>query len=576
MVVFGPSLYFKPFIFDDFAYIFDNPIVLRPSLRNFLYYLGHSLTPIPFLLWKFLALIDTQSPFFFRLTNILLHGLNAFLVFKIATLSLAQKSKGTKDWPYWLSAFFYLLHPVQVESVVWISSFKTLLATSFALTFIFLSLHNSLNQDEDEEGKGITGYIPAILCYFFGLLCNPTMAPAIVIPLLILKAKDSKISPALLKVTGVTLLLAAMVSIGHKADVLTTYFDQLSFMLRLKMIFVGVSTYLFNVLFPFQLTFDYQINALSISYLDETSQIAGLLMIGPLALLTAIALTLKENIKKLGFFLLAFFILLTPHIGLILHDFNNISIVSDRYLNLALMAFSLFMAALMIEIVDWAKKHFERLPSLSVPLFLLIVLPLITSFQLSRWENPKELLKTSQNLMELRDTVLIAIGNQFVKEENFQQARISFKEALAANPQSSAALSSLLYVNELSPLEREDQFIVDYLAAQHINLTTDLYLPLARLYLRQNKFKEASNLMEGLKLHKVKAKDWEEINAINKVIENKKTKFALDAHKVLEAFYASELKYSQALKHVEEILKLEPGSPEYLKKRDDYQVEEVK
>ena len=174
------------------------------------------------------------------------------------------------------------------------------------------------------------------------------------------------------------------------------------------------------------------------------------------------------------------------------------------------------------------------------------------------------------------DSGKVYIGNQFVKEENFQQARISFKEALAANPQSSAALSSLLYVNEISPLEREDLFIVDYLAAQHINLTTDLYLPLARLYLRQNKFKEASNLMEGLKLHKVKAKDWEEINAINKVIENKKTKFALDAHKVLEAFYASELKYSQALEHVEEILKLEPGTPEYLKKRDDYQVEEIK
>lgn len=71
------------------------------------------------------------EPFHFHLTNITLHLLNCLLLFAL----LRQFSKSLV-WPVLLTLLF-ALHPVQVESVAWISQRMTLLSASFALSATF-------------------------------------------------------------------------------------------------------------------------------------------------------------------------------------------------------------------------------------------------------------------------------------------------------------------------------------------------------------------------------------------------------------------------------------------------------
>lgn len=578
LIIFGPSLYFSPFIFDDYAYVFENTKVLRPTLDNFLYYLTKSLTPLPFLLWKFIAVISKESPFFYRLMNILIHALNSYLVFLLACKLFGKgkdqdqgndnPNKERTSWPVWFCAFVYLSHPVQVESVVWISSLKTLMASSFAMVFILFSLPNPKTNQTDSYHL-----LLAVISYLFGLLCNPTMASVIFVPFIFAKVLELRISKN--QIIGIILgtIVAMAIVFSHKSDVLSSYFDQLSPLLRAKVIFTSLSTYLLNALFPFSLTFDYQINALSVSYLDEIGQASSLIIMGPLAFFTGLAFLLRERTRALGLFILSFFVLLTPHIGLVLHDFNNISVVSDRYLNLAMLAFSLSVSWTLHHLVKWAAKKFEKIPPMILPCFIGCILVGTTFYQISRWQEPKGLMKSSQNLLELRAPVLVALGNQFLGEENFKQARLSFKQALAANPESPAAFLSLLILNEKSPLKGEDEFIDNFLKSHYLTFDIETSLYLARLYVRLKKYQAASNIVEGLKLKRLTKDDWKEVSALEIAIERRKKDFALDAHLVLEAYYASELKFEEALYHVNEILKLEPGVEEYQFKKDDYEEE---
>jgi hypothetical protein len=63
----------------------------------------------------------------YHLTNLLLHMLNGVLVWQL----LKQLTRN--DWLAWLAAALFVVHPVQVESVAWVSSRKTLLSATFML-----------------------------------------------------------------------------------------------------------------------------------------------------------------------------------------------------------------------------------------------------------------------------------------------------------------------------------------------------------------------------------------------------------------------------------------------------------
>src|SRR5438067_5667176 len=98
----------------------------------------------PLFIWSYV--IDSRiwgaHPFGYHLTNLILHGLNAFLVFKLA-LKLIQRfapiSRGGTSVAIAAAALF-LLHPSHTEAVTWISGRADLIATFFVLASVLAYL----------------------------------------------------------------------------------------------------------------------------------------------------------------------------------------------------------------------------------------------------------------------------------------------------------------------------------------------------------------------------------------------------------------------------------------------------
>ncbi len=135
-VAFFPSLSNGFTNFDDNAYLTDNPLVRSLSPENikriFTTTQPHTVfSPLVTLTFALEYRIWGLDPFGFHAVNLLLHALNALLVFfLIRTVSRSRKMA-------FFTSLLFALHPLRVESVAWVTERKDLLFTFFFL----LALH---------------------------------------------------------------------------------------------------------------------------------------------------------------------------------------------------------------------------------------------------------------------------------------------------------------------------------------------------------------------------------------------------------------------------------------------------
>ncbi|MFH1491816.1 MAG: tetratricopeptide repeat protein [Candidatus Omnitrophota bacterium] len=129
-----------PFIWDDFGLIINNPLIkqirLLPQLfinrlmvteaeNKFFRPIQAVSNMLDFRIWN-------ENPFGFHLTNILLHSLCAILLYYLFTIIFAREHIA------FLSALVFLIHPVNVEAVTYISG----RADSLALVFLLACFIN--------------------------------------------------------------------------------------------------------------------------------------------------------------------------------------------------------------------------------------------------------------------------------------------------------------------------------------------------------------------------------------------------------------------------------------------------
>jgi tetratricopeptide (TPR) repeat protein len=98
----------------------------------------------------------------YHLVNILLHGATAVVLLQIL---LRLKIPGA-----WLGAALFALHPVQVESVAWISELKNTLSGAFFFCSILVYL-------EFDERRTTLSYVGSLFLFILGLLCKTAIAP---------------------------------------------------------------------------------------------------------------------------------------------------------------------------------------------------------------------------------------------------------------------------------------------------------------------------------------------------------------------------------------------------------------
>jgi protein O-mannosyl-transferase len=121
---------------DDDLYVHGNPHVTEGLTLKGLRYAftttdGGSWMPLPWLSFLLDAQLSGDRPAGFHATNILLHAVAAVLLF------LAMVKMTGELWPSARAALLFAVHPLRLESVVWIAERKDVLGgVGFMLTLI--------------------------------------------------------------------------------------------------------------------------------------------------------------------------------------------------------------------------------------------------------------------------------------------------------------------------------------------------------------------------------------------------------------------------------------------------------
>ncbi|GAA4398100.1 tetratricopeptide repeat protein [Nibrella viscosa] len=117
---------------DDMEYVAENASVLHPTAASLkaLWQMPVALNyhPVTMMSLAANAALSGARPTPFIVTNVLLHVLNTLLVF-----ALAYRLSRKNPWVGFFTALLWGLHPMHVESVIWVSERKDVLYTFFFL-----------------------------------------------------------------------------------------------------------------------------------------------------------------------------------------------------------------------------------------------------------------------------------------------------------------------------------------------------------------------------------------------------------------------------------------------------------
>jgi len=184
LIAYGP-VWHAGFIWDDDAYLTQNPLLTAPDgLRRIWFSLDSpsQYFPLTYTTFYLERGLWGLNPAGYHLVNLLLHAANALLVWRVLARLRVPGA--------WLAAAVFALHPVQVESVAWITERKNVLMGFFFL----LTLWAWLKFIDEQSKRPWRFYVLALVFYALALLAKTTACTLPAALLLILWLKKMPIN----------------------------------------------------------------------------------------------------------------------------------------------------------------------------------------------------------------------------------------------------------------------------------------------------------------------------------------------------------------------------------------------
>jgi protein O-mannosyl-transferase len=182
-VLVGFGVYYQSlfvyFLSDDFIWLFEASRSTLATLPQYFYVAdGFFYRPTTKLYFYALYQIFELNAFWYHFFNIVIHGLNAFLVFLFVKriLGVSNLSSQLQQYISFFSALFFLVHPIHLEPVVWVSAVTELIPAFFML--LVLNIYSRLSQSQ----FSIWNMVLICVFYFFAMGGHEF---AIVLPLLL-------------------------------------------------------------------------------------------------------------------------------------------------------------------------------------------------------------------------------------------------------------------------------------------------------------------------------------------------------------------------------------------------------
>ncbi|MFH1832764.1 MAG: tetratricopeptide repeat protein [Candidatus Levyibacteriota bacterium] len=428
-------------------YLISHPLSL---LRSFLY----------FVTYKTFGL----NPFFFRIANLFFHLGSVFLVYILVGLM-------TKPKIGILTASLFAVHPILIESVVWISG-GVYAQYSFFFLIAFLSyfiFKKTLNK------KWLLG---SLIFFVFSMLSSEK-AIALSPIFLIFEICFGKIKENW-KITAIFLILSAvfiLFSVSKIEDSFTMAGEQSqSSSLEMENSFVqipiAITSYFQLILWPKDLTLYHS------EMIFSQQEYLFRLCIFIIFLIGIIYSFLKN--KKIFFWICFFIISLLPA----LTPFKISWIVAERYVYLGSIGLFVLIAYFFGKLSEIKKI---KLPIYTVFILIIIALSIRTIVRNIDWQNEDNLWiatgKTSPSSPNNHNN----LGDVYGRHGNLEGATLEFQTAIKLKPNYADAYHNL--ANIQMQMEKFDEAIINYQKAIHFNPNLwQSYKGLAIVYFQKKQF----------------------------------------------------------------------------------------
>ena len=432
--------------FDDPTYVTDNAHVKAGltidtlkwafSLDNISKTYWHPLTWLSHMMDTEIFGLDAGKH---HLVNLLFHVLNILLLF-----FLLNKMTGSL-WKSALTAAFFGLHPINVDSVAWLAERKTVLSTFFWMLTMLAYYYYVRN-------KGIARYVVVVSFFAMGLLSKP-MVVTLPFVLLLLdywplsrishnKHQDSSIRkdvgiihnreactarPLQLILEKIPLFVLALLTIFLSSHSLqqAQKFDQItqpSFILRIENAIVSYFTYFLKMIWPLDLTFYYP-------YPTAIPSWKVLLVLAALLAVTIAALRLAHKAPYLLVGWLWYIVTLIPVLGLI--QGGLWPEIADRWAYIPFIGlFIIFAWGVPALLSSW---RFHQIFLVTTSGLLIVLLMIQTGMQVGYWQNNKTLYTHALKINPENFIALNNLGQDYFNKGDYGRALLCFQDSVKAS-----------------------------------------------------------------------------------------------------------------------------------------------
>jgi hypothetical protein len=334
----------------------------------------------------------------YHLTNILLHAVNAWLLYRVALRLLSAARPASDPRPIAAGAvaasLFFSLHPLRVESVAWITERRDLVAGCFFLLTVLLYL-----QAHVASGRAVGRWrLASLVCFQLAILSKATVV-GLPIALLVLDVYPLKRLPGspmrwltsrnrpvlaeklpylVLAIFGSIVTAAVFGSRGYLSTL-----DTLPLLTRPAIVAHGVGFYLWKTLVPLELSPLYEMPThLSVLTPRFLAPLVGGLIT------TAVVFALRARWPAALAAWVAYIVILAPVSGAV---HQGAHLVADRNTYLACMPFALLFGGVVFTLTDRGLAGRITRPAarlaLSVIVVWLVTLAALTAHQTSIWRD---------------------------------------------------------------------------------------------------------------------------------------------------------------------------------------------
>jgi tetratricopeptide (TPR) repeat protein len=423
-------LHFDFFFIDDAENIVDNKFMKANGIYAFIEPWLESKIALYFNFWQLIAKIfgtDSATPF--RAFNLIIHFINGLLVYSLSKNILKGMAK-EKDilLASMFSAILFVAHPLQVESIVWVSNLRGLLSTCFALLFLntyLFTKNNSLYKSN----------VLAFIFYILALVCKPSSVLVFLWAAILEYVFKGRGLKEVAKRISIYPFFLLIVTIVYTRSILNQELLNLSIFQRLSVSINALAINLKNFILPIDLHIIYPHSLFSSFAMFGIIRVLLFLLI-----IFAAFYFLYKKKPKVFALISGYFIILTVNLGIIPYDFQNLAIISDRYSYFPIVSMALLFSYIIIPFIRYK----------NLIIALLILLSFISINRVQLWQSNSTLMSHDRSLL-LDDRVGSAskwyyktlLGNSYATDKKYDVASDIFQSMVDFENPSYEAVSYL-------------------------------------------------------------------------------------------------------------------------------------